>query len=743
MTRICLFYDETQGNQKKIIINATLLVTSSLTLLGLALSLTIFLNQKNQLMALQHEVVKSAVNEINWDIHEIENLLHVTSTDYNLLNLSEEGRFNALSGILTSKDIKHHNIIDELVLLDSKGVELERVSRSVVYSDSDLGERSSADEFLMPLRTGETYYGSITNDEITNESLITLSMPIYDIQSGTVNGVFLGRIRLSRIWENIADRSFVESGIVFITDQDGKVVAHPDASVIYRNTFYDTKTPDGIRSGLNNDKILIVSNKFHLGSQTFTVFAALPLSKVLALSLHTLSTTALFLLIFIAGSIVVSLFVVRRIVRPIESLSRTAREISSGNLSQRSDVTSDDELGMLAGSFNTMTSHLVETIKSLELNIADRKKAEKEIMRQNELMNNILNSLTHPFYVIDASDYTIKMANPAARFGVLNGKSTCYSLTHHRSEPCNSAEHPCVIKKIKRTGEPATVEHIHYDSEGNASITEIHGYPIFDRNGNIVQVIEYTFDITGRKTAEDKLITSLKEKEVLLREIHHRVKNNMRIISSLLRLQSKQISDKKDVEILKDMQTRIKSMALIHEKLYRSKDLTHVDLSEYIRELSQGIFLFYRIDTNAIVLKFETEQIWIGIDTAIPCGLIINELVSNSLKHAFSSTKPAGKPEGGPSTMPNELAGKHEPAGKKGEVKITLTRIGEHEIELIVSDNGIGLPEGLDFRNTGTLGLRLVSSLSEDQLSGKIDLDRTEGTEFRIRFKEIHYEKRI
>jgi two-component sensor histidine kinase len=191
----------------------------------------------------------------------------------------------------------------------------------------------------------------------------------------------------------------------------------------------------------------------------------------------------------------------------------------------------------------------------------------------------------------------------------------------------------------------------------------------------------------------------LREKEVLLREIHHRVKNNMQIIYSLLRLQSRETDEKKEVDMLLESQNRIRSMSLIHEKLYQSEDLAHIDFSEYIGDLTKELFRSYRFNTDKLVFKADIEDAIIGVDTAIPCGLIINELVSNSLKHAF-------------------------PGGREGEIQIALRRVDglesgtQHEksemFELTVRDNGIGMPEEMDFRNSESLGLRLVSTLSEN-----------------------------
>jgi two-component sensor histidine kinase len=220
------------------------------------------------------------------------------------------------------------------------------------------------------------------------------------------------------------------------------------------------------------------------------------------------------------------------------------------------------------------------------------------------------------------------------------------------------------------------------------------------------------------KRSRDELITSLKEKEVLLREIHHRVKNNMQVVSSLLKLQSSYIKDKQYVEMFKESQNRIKSMALIHEKLYQVKDLARIDFNDYIRNLANGLFRSYRVGNGRISLKVDAEGVSLGVDTAIPCGLIINELVSNSLKYAFTD-------------------------GREGKIEIILRAIDETEMELIVSDNGVGISEDLDFKNTKSLGLQLVATLVEDQLHGRIELNRAAGTEFRIKFKEIKYKERI
>jgi PAS domain S-box-containing protein len=216
-------------------------------------------------------------------------------------------------------------------------------------------------------------------------------------------------------------------------------------------------------------------------------------------------------------------------------------------------------------------------------------------------------------------------------------------------------------------------------------------------------------NITERKLAEEQIKASLDEKEILLREIHHRVKNNMQVVISLLRLQSDKIKDQQYVEMLKESQDRIKSMALIHEKLYQSEDFANIDFDGYVKALVNSLFISQGVSPDKISLKMEIADISLGLDYAIPCGLIINELVSNSLKYAF-------------------------PKERQGEIRIGLQKTSENEVELTVSDNGIGIPEGLDFGTIESLGLDLVKILAEHQLGGKIELNRAGGTSFSFRF---------
>lgn len=215
-------------------------------------------------------------------------------------------------------------------------------------------------------------------------------------------------------------------------------------------------------------------------------------------------------------------------------------------------------------------------------------------------------------------------------------------------------------------------------------------------------------EVQVRQRAEEEIKLSLREKEVLLKEIHHRVKNNLQIISSLLNLQSAQIKDPDTYVMFRESQARVRSMALIHEKLYQSKDLAHIDFDGYVRDLMVYLFRSYAANPDQIRTHIEPHGMYLGIDTAIPCGLIISELVTNTIKYAF-------------------------PGGRRGELHVGVGPEDDGHLALRVSDTGIGLPPDLDWRETDSLGLQLVSTLAA-QLHGVIQVDGSGGTSFKITF---------
>lgn len=267
------------------------------------------------------------------------------------------------------------------------------------------------------------------------------------------------------------------------------------------------------------------------------------------------------------------------------------------------------------------------------------------------------------------------------------------------------------IERVLSTDDPNysnEIEHVIVRADGEKRVIVVRNGIEKDEYGNTIKILGVNQDITELKKAQNEINKTLKEKEMLLKEIHHRVKNNLMVISSLLNLQSKYIHDEEALDIFRESQNRAKSMALIHERLYRSTDLKRIDFGDYIRTLSNDLYHTYMPEENRINLNMDLENLMVDINTTVPLGLIVNELITNSMKHAFK--------EG------------------EGEINIIFHKKGD-EFTLIIGDNGVGLPADLDFRNTETLGLQLVNNLTA-QIDGAIELDRSHGTRFKITFKE-------
>jgi PAS domain S-box-containing protein len=359
------------------------------------------------------------------------------------------------------------------------------------------------------------------------------------------------------------------------------------------------------------------------------------------------------------------------------------------------------------------------TYVSTQAAVAIERKRAEEVLRDTErFLTGIFSSIQDGISVLDP-DLNILKVNAAmekwyAHAMPFKGKK-CYEVYHGRTEPCTV----CPSVEAFRTGQ-AAFEIVPKTGPDGVRLgwQDLYAFPMIDADtGAIKGVIEYVRDITERMRAEEALKASLREKEVLLKEIHHRVKNNMQVISSLLSLQSRHLEDPKAIGMFKDSQHRIRSMALVHEKLYQSKDLSRIDFGQYLQNLVVYLVHSYQVDSGRVQLKIDVREAALDINTAIPCGLVVNELVTNALKHAF-------------------------PGGRKGEVRVTLRPGADGRFTLTVGDNGVGWPRGADFRKTDTLGMQLVTMLV-DQLDGEIELKKKPGTVFRISFRELKYKPRI
>lgn len=353
------------------------------------------------------------------------------------------------------------------------------------------------------------------------------------------------------------------------------------------------------------------------------------------------------------------------------------------------------------------TAALADANMLLRWEIADRVRAEVQLRESEERYRKLIE--LHPDPISVNVDGIFIYVNPAA--ARLIGASGPEELIGqpiwrflHPDDYTVMLDRRNLIVHIGQSVEPSEQRLVRLD--GQIVYVEVISIPIIYRGRNAVLTVSR--DMTARRRTEEQLRASLREQEVLLKEIHHRVKNNLQVISSLLDLQSDYITDAPIIAMFRESQNRIRAMALIHEKLYLSRNLAQIDFGEYLEDLTEHLFRSYATEVGAVRLVMEVDAILLGIDTAIPCGLILNELLANALKYAF-------------------------PTGRPGEVQVRFRALPGNRLALTVSDNGVGLPDAFDLQQTVSLGLQLVQMLVR-QLRGDLSLDRAQGTAFTVCF---------
>lgn len=345
-------------------------------------------------------------------------------------------------------------------------------------------------------------------------------------------------------------------------------------------------------------------------------------------------------------------------------------------------------------------------------NTTERKRAEQALADSEQLYHTTVDSLDELIHVVDR-DLCVMMMNETMRNVGLSKIVPQDAIGRRLDEvnkfmtPQDLADYPAILT----SGEAISrVEDLLVDER--RIVTEVKKVPVVE-DGRVDKVITVIRDITTEREREEQIKAALNEKEVLLREIHHRVKNNLQVMSSLISLQTEAMTDPVAIQAFHETQARVRSMALIHEELYRAANLASIDFAEYVNKLGANLIQLFTISAN-IELCVDIENIWLGVDTAIPCGLIINELVSNAMKYAF-------------------------PNGHSGKISVKVVLLDQtaeqNNYLLEVQDNGIGFPEHIDFRRTESLGMQLVNILAR-QLRGSVELTVESGTRFAIHFSE-------
>jgi PAS domain S-box-containing protein len=363
-----------------------------------------------------------------------------------------------------------------------------------------------------------------------------------------------------------------------------------------------------------------------------------------------------------------------------------------------------------------------ESNKLLQKEIHERKLAEEKMHVQSAKMYAIIESSAHIVWTADREGCLSSFNKNFEKYFQKNyGIKIKIGMSIIGRETISSLEHNNFWKeKIKNafTGKPQHFETKLINKYGTTSWLEMFLNPILDDNGKPVEISGIGHDITDKKESEELITQSLNEKEILLKEVHHRVKNNLQLVSSILNLQSSYVKDENILNVLKDSQNRIKSMSFIHESLYQNKNFSNINFSEYVTELSKNLVHSYSNYEGDVKLKLDIQNVFLNLDLAIPCGLIINEILSNALKYSFV-----------------EITGKEE-------LSVKMIVKGD-DLILMIGDNGRGLPQEIDFKNTDSLGLQIVTTLVE-QLSGTIELDTAKkGTNYSVRFKHNQVKNRV
>ncbi len=816
-------------------------IAVTLTIAFLALSMTILLissglqayfsfqDRQNIIAEQQYFIAREAASQVTDFITEKTDTLKTVSrlSDLTASNKEEQK-------LLLSKILGIEPAFRQVAILNAQGQELEIASRLSTLESGHLIKRAGSDLFSQA-SLGKTYISPVYINEVTSEPMIVMAVPVTDV-FGDSKGVVMAEVNLKFMWDLVDKIRVGSSGTAYVVDRKGNLIAFSDISLVLKgeNLMRLKEVNDFVRNpGLLTEKdaeitrgikdTQVVSNFISLGTPDWAVITELPVSEANEPIIQQFKITLLIIIANIILVILISVYLSRRITKPIMILSNAANEIGKGNFNPIIGVRLDDEIGQLASVFNTMTRDLQKTTvskdyvenifksmfdmlvvatpegtiqtvnkaicdllgyRSEELtgesidkliydevphsetsyfneldkkgsiiniekqyltkdgrkipvllsmsnmyddkgnkigvvcvarDITERERAEDLLNKLKEFAETVLSSMKDAISIIDVNNFRIIDANSVflKNYGMKKeeviGKS-CYEITHKRAQPCIPPDDICPLMDTLKSGEHSVAEHVHHLKDGEKRYVEVSTSPITDENGRITKVIHVAHDITERKVAEVKIKASLEEKEVLLREIHHRVKNNMQIVASLLNLQSQNIEDIKYKNLFIDSQTRIYSMALIHEKLYQSDSLAQINLKEYIDGIVSNLFESYGQKIN-IKLDINVENILINIDNAVPCGLIINELVTNSFKYAF-------------------------PDGRPGIIKISVKSNDNNTIQISISDNGIGIPKDLDIRNTKSLGLKLITGFAESQLHGEIILNRDSGTEFQINFRQ-------
>lgn len=594
----------------------------------------------------------------------------------------------------------------------------------------DIGRQHALSEYWPEISGGKDFTYDIGASESLNRTIFYFASVVKD-KTGAPFGFVVSRVPIESLYEivrqGVGIYNVEKDFLIELVDKDGRIIYSNDEEVILKETPPDwgliseslkkgmkTGTIKHVRpTGKRGEEILVFTRE--QGYEDFkgsdwTLIMEVPTKVAFALAIELRNKIIIIFLAIALFNIPIVFLFSHRISKTIKNLSDASVEIGKGNLDVKVESRSKDESGRLAEVFNKMVvelrqnrDRLLDYSRDLEIKVAERT---AELQVSEKKYRDMVENINAIIYYTDKDGVITYMSPLIEKY---SGYSLSEIIDHHFSEFIYPGDllitRDHFQKHLSGIYEPFDIRVL--TKSGEIKWVIVNNKPVL-KDGEIIGFYGVTADITKRKQMEEQISKFLKEKELLLKEVNHRVKGNLQVIISMLRVQANRMKSEEISEVFKEIENRIRVIGLVHEKLYQSEDLSNINFGGYIKSIIRGLFTSYGATASRVSIKTEIDNIFLGIDKAIPFGMIVNELISNSLRHAFS-------------------------VDSSGEIQVILRKNGDSH-ELIVKDNGIGIPEELDFRNPETLGLQMINILVK-QIGGTIDLNGAEGTEFHIRLK--------
>ncbi|RJQ14457.1 MAG: sensor histidine kinase [Nitrospiraceae bacterium] len=699
-----------------------LLAAGPVVLLSIILPYLSYVIQREQTLGMQREVSEVVAKQIVNYFHGLEDVIALPMKTVRIMEQDRGRQFNVLSVIRSHRNMEFGDVFDDLVLLDRKGKELAYVSRVSISTYNDLGERSLADEFLIPVRSGRVYYGPFSTDRKTGEPFITMGIPIPDVRSGLADGVLLAKVRLKGIRDFVAKMNFGDNGNAYIIDREGIVIAHKDPSLVLKGTRFRLPEQDGIYKGVTGGRVVVAAAEITLGNRKLYIVTERPFSEAFRLTQRILLVMGMLFVVALAGVVSFGLFVRRQIVAPLKTLADTAAAISGGDLSRRTELTTDDELGVLSRAFNEMAGQLTAKIGSLKQHVKDLQESRAQYREISQEFHTLLDAIPDVLFLV-SPDLKILWANKSASLSCRSEIQTptgryCYELWHDNSGPCEG----CNAIRSFNTGNAEN----RVSSTGGRTF-DSRSFPIKNENGHVEKVIVVTCDITENINLQSEAVRSAQLASIgeLAAGVAHEINNPINgIINYAQILSNKLAKETRENDIAgRIIREGNRIAAIVSGLLSFAREKRDERRTVGITEiLSESLTLTeVRMKEDGIHLKVDIPHDLPGI---IANPQQIQQVFMNIISNARYALDQKCRSDNERKTI--EISGEKVDKGGKGYVRVIFhdsgTGISSALIDKVMSPFVSTKPEGM---GTG-LGLSISHGIIRNH-GGVLTLESTEG----------------